>query len=325
MSRYLLRRLAYMLPVLLGVNLLTFVLFFMVNPPDDMARLHLGVHRVTQDAIDQWKKERGYDRPLFYNQTESGLERVTHTLFFEKSLRMFVLDFGRSEDGRDIVTEIRERAFPSLAVALPAFVLSLMASTVLALWLVFMRATPFDFAGVLACVALMSISSLFYVLFGQWLVAKIWQWVPVSGFLPGIDALRFLALPVAISVLASLGGQTRWYRALFLDEVQKEYVRAARARGLSEARVLWRHVLPNALIPILTGTVVVLPMLFMGSLIMESFFAIPGLGSYTIEALQAQDFAVVRAMVFLGTLLYLLGLLMTDVAYTLADPRVKLS
>jgi peptide/nickel transport system permease protein len=148
--------------------------------------------------------------------------------------------------------------------------------------------------------------------------------VPISGYDTGINAWKFLILPVIVGVIGGIGAGTRWYRTLFLEEVSKDYVRTARAKGLSERRVLFRHVLGNALIPILTGVVVVLPLLFMGSLITESFFGIPGLGSYTIDAINNQDFAIVRAMVFLGAVLYILGLLLTDISYTLVDPRVRL-
>ena len=133
------------------------------------------------------------------------------------------------------------------------------------------------------------------------------------------------SLPVIIGVIGGIGAGTRWYRTLFLEEINKDYIRTARAKGLPEVRLLFRHVLQNALVPILTGVVVVIPTLFMGSLIMESFFGIPGLGSYTIEAIQNQDFAIVRAMVFLGSVLYILGLLLTDISYTLVDPRIRLS
>ena len=147
----------------------------------------------------------------------------------------------------------------------------------------------------------------------------------VSGYDSGWSAIKFLILPVMISVVAGIGSGVRWYRSLFLEEVEKDYVRTARAKGLSETQVLFKHVLQNAMIPILTGVVVVLPLLFMGSLIMESFFSIPGLGSYTIDAINRQDFAIVRSMVFLGSVLYIAGLLLTDISYTLVDPRVRLS
>ncbi|HQZ01980.1 MAG TPA: ABC transporter permease [Thauera sp.] len=324
MLAYLVRRALYAIPILIGVNLLTFVLFFVVNSPDDMARMQIGVKRATPEAIERWKTERGYDKPMFVNAEASGSARFTETIFFDKSLRMFALEFGRADDGRDIGQEIHDRMGPSLAIALPTFVLSLMISISFALLLVFFRATYLDFAGVVLCVAMMSISSLFYIIGGQWLVSKLWALVPISGYATGLDAGRFLVLPVAISVIAGIGSSARWYRTIFLEEISKDYVRTARAKGLSELAVLFRHVLRNALIPILTGVVVVIPLLFMGSLLVESFFAIPGLGSYTIDAINAQDFAVVRAMVFVGSVLYIVGLILTDLSYTLVDPRVRL-
>ena len=324
MFAYIVRRLLYAPLILIGVNLLTFALFFVVNTPDDMARMQLGAKRVTPEAIERWKVERGYDKPLLFNAGAEGVDTLTRTIFFEKSLRMFVFDFGRADDGRDIASEIQSRMGPSLAIALPTFVLGLLVTVSFALLLVFFRASYLDFAGVVLCVAMMSISSLFYIIGGQWLVSKLWALVPISGYAPGLDAARFLVLPVLISVLAGIGSSARWYRTIFLEEISKDYVRTARAKGLSELAVLFRHVLRNALIPILTGVVVVIPLLFMGSLLVESFFAIPGLGSYTIDAINAQDFAVVRAMVFIGSVLYIIGLILTDISYTLVDPRVRL-
>ncbi len=324
MIPYLLRRILYAIPILIGVNLLTFALFFVVNTPDDMARMHLGMKRVTPQAISNWKAEHGYDAPLFYDARAQGINKITHTIFFEKSARMFVLDFGASEDGRDIWHEIKTRAGPSLAIAVPVFVIGLLVNITFALLMVFFRASYLDFWGVVLCVVLMSISGLFYIIAGQYLIAKLWHLVPISGFSGGIDGLRFILLPVVVSIVAGIGGGARWYRTIFLEEIGKDYVRTARAKGLSEWRVLFRHVLQNGMIPILTGAVVVLPLLFMGSLITESFFGIPGLGSYTIDAIQSQDFAIVRAMVFIGSALYIIGLLLTDISYTLADPRVRL-
>jgi peptide/nickel transport system permease protein len=171
----------------------------------------------------------------------------------------------------------------------------------------------------------MSISSLFYIIGGQFIIGKLLMLVPISGYDTGINAYKFLILPVLISVVSGIGAGARWYRTLFLEEIEQDYVRTARAKGLTETQVLFKHVLKNAMIPILTGVVVVLPLLFMGSLITESFFSIPGLGSYTIDAINSQDFAIVRAMVFLGSVLYIVGLLLTDISYTLVDPRVRLS
>jgi len=323
-GRFLLRKLLYGVAVLAGINLLTFVLFFQVNTPEDMARLQLGGKRVSAEAIAKWKAERGYDRPLYWNESREGSARLTDTVFFESSLRMFAFDFGRADSGRDIAGEITRRALPSLALAIPTFVVGLGLSITLALGLAFFRATYLDFWGSMLCVVLMSISSLFFIVAGQFLFARMMQLVPVSGFSAQADMWRFLLLPIGMAIVARLGAETRFNRSIFLEEIGKDYVRTARAKGLGETRVLFVHVLRNALIPILSASVAVIPLLFMGSLITESFFSIPGLGSYLIEAIGAQDFAIVRAMVFVGSVLYILGLILTDLSYALADPRIRL-
>jgi peptide/nickel transport system permease protein len=324
MINYILRRTGYAFLILIGVNLLTFALFFKVNTPDDIARMQLGTKRVTQDLIDKWKAERGYDKPLIYNDKARGLQRFTNTIYFEKSAEMFVFEFGKSDDGRDIAREIKDRAGPSLALAIPVFLVGLGVNIAFSLGLAFFRATYIDFWGVILCVMMMSISSLFFIIGGQYIVSKVWHLVPISGFQGGVAAWKFLILPSIIGVISGIGGGSRWYRTIFLEEINKDYVRTARAKGLSELVILFRHVLKNGMIPILTGAVVVIPTLFMGSLLSEAFFGIPGLGSYTIEAIQAQDFGVVRSMVFIGSALYIAGLLLTDISYTWADPRVRL-
>ena len=325
MFAYIVRRILYAFPILMGVNALTFALFFMVNTPDDMARMQLGTKHVTQVSIDAWKEARGYDKALLWeSDAESFTNKATETIFFEKSLSLFMFDFGQADDGRNIGQDIKTRMWPSLAIAVPTLVIGLMVNITFALLMVFFRASYIDLGGVILCVVIMSISSLFYIIGGQFLVGKLMQLVPISGYSDGFSAIKFVLLPVVIGVISGIGGGSRWYRTLFLEEASKDYVRTARAKGFSELQVLFKHVLKNAMIPILTGVVVVLPTLFMGSLIIESFFGIPGLGSYTIDAIQAQDFAIVRAMVFLGSVLYITGLVLTDLSYTLVDPRVSL-
>ncbi len=325
MFAYVVRRMLYAVPILIGVNLLTFALFFVVNSPDDMARMHLGMKRVTPEAIEKWKADHGYDRPLLYNAQAEGLGRVTDTIFFEKSVRLFAFQFGSSDGGRNIGQDIGQRMWPSLAIAVPVLLLGLLVYISFAMLLAFFRGTYLDVSGVVLSVVLMSISLLFYIIAGQYVFSKLFHLVPISGYQPGWLAWRFVILPVAIGVFAGLGSSSRWYRTIFLEEINKDYVRTARAKGLSEPGLLFGHVLKNALVPILTGVVVVLPTLFMGNLILESFFGIPGLGSYTIDAINSQDFAIVRAMVFLGSVLYILGLILTDISYTLVDPRIRLS
>ncbi|MDQ7090381.1 MAG: ABC transporter permease [Methylococcales bacterium] len=323
MINYIIRRFLYAFPLLLGVNILTFVLFFIVNSPDDVARMQLGKKHVTQQAVDNWKLQRGYDLPLLWNAKADN--PVTETIFYQKSVGLFRFDFGISDSGRNISHDIKQRMWPSLAVALPSLIVGLLINISVALLMVLFRNSYIEFSSLVLCVVLMSVSSLFYIIGGQFFVGKLLRLVPISGYDTGFNAIKFLILPVLIAVVSGVGSGGRWYRSLFLEEVEKDYVRTARAKGLTELQVLFKHVLRNALIPILTGVVVVLPLLFMGSLITESFFSIPGLGSYTIDAINRQDFAIVRSMVFLGSVLYILGLLMTDISYTFVDPRVRLS
>jgi peptide/nickel transport system permease protein len=325
MFAYIVRRIAYAIPILVGVNIITFALFFVVNKTDDMARMHLGMKHVQQADIDKWKKAHGYDKPLFYNSNPEEGGHFTETIFYEKSVRLFVFDFGNADDGRNIGHDISQRMWPSLAIAIPIFIIALLANITFALIIAFFRATYVDYMGVVLCVILMSISTLFYIIGGQFLISKLMHLVPISGFSADPDTLfKFLILPVIVGVVGGIGSGTRWYRTIFLEEIGKDYVRTARAKGLAERVVLFKHVLKNALVPILTGVVAVIPLLFMGSLILESFFGIPGLGSYTIDAIQSQDFAIVRSMVFLGSVLYIVGLILTDISYTIVDPRIRL-
>lgn len=322
MGSYIIRKILYAIPVLLGVNILTFILFFTVNSPDEIAQVHLGTKYVTQQQIQDWKQTHGYDAPLFYN---SKTHSITDTIFWQKTMRLFLFDFGIGDNGKSINQAIAQRYWPSLSIAIPALIMGLFVNIVVAMMMAFFRGGYLDTWGIIICVILMSISALFYIVGGQYLFARVLNWVPISGYEDGFSSFKFVILPVIISVVSGIGAGARWYRTFFLEELSKDYVRTARAKGVSELQILFKHVLRNSLIPILTGVVAVLPSLFMGSLLLESFFAIPGLGSYTIDAIRQQDFAVVRAMVFLGTALYIFGLILTDISYVIVDPRVKLT
>jgi peptide/nickel transport system permease protein len=327
MLNYIIRRIGYGVLILLGVNLATFFLFFTVNTPDDMARLNIGGKRITEEQISKWKAERGYNKPLYWNDAKTGQEKLTETIFWERSVSLFTLDFGRAdaESAGDISHQVKTRMVASLQLALPLFLLQVIASTVFALVLVFFRSSRIDFWGVVLCVLMLSISSLFYIIVGQFLFSRLFKLVPISGYSGGLDALKFLILPILLALLARLGGEARLYRAMFLEEIGRDYVRTARAKGLSEAVVLFRHVFRNALIPILTSAGAYLPYIFLGSLVFESFFGIPGLGAYVIDAITGQDFAIVRTMVFIGSLLYIVSFILIDIAYTWVDPRVRLN
>ena len=323
MSHYLLRRLFYAVLILIGVNLITFVLFFKVNTPDDMARMQLGAKRVTPAAITKWKADRGYDQPLVWNSERQGSEQLTQTIFFQKSVEMFRFEFGRADDGRDIAREISQRMWPSLALALPVFLIGMLVHISFALLMAFFRGSYLDVGGVVLCVAMMSVSGLFYIIGGQYLVAKVWSLVPISGYAPGMDALRFLWLPVLVGVIGGIGSGTRWYRTIFIEEVSKDYVRTARAKGLSRGQALRRHVLRNAMIPVLTVAGLQFGNLITGAIVVENVFVLPGLGRLVFQAIANRDLVVVRDVVlFLAASVITINLIV-DLLYLLIDPRLR--
>lgn len=322
---YIIRRILYVIPILLGVNLVVFLLFFLVNSPDDMARQALGDKTSTPEQVERWKAAHGYDLPRFVNLSAPGIGKMTQTIFFQKNLAMFWGEFGCSDMSlKPIGEDIRNRVGPSLALTLPIFLITLLVNVVIAMLAACRRGSPADVVCQFICVVMMSVSTLIVIIAGQYFLAKVLRLVPVSGFLTGPAMFRFLVLPIIIGVATGLGSGVRLYRTFFLEEINRDYVRTARAKGLGEIRVLFVHVLKNAMIPILTNLPVQLLMLIMGNLLLENFFSIPGLGGYTINAIANQDFAVVRAMVFLGSVLYLAGLLLSDICYTIVDPRIRL-
>ncbi len=356
MIAYIVRRCLYAIPILIGVNVIVFLLFFFVNSPDDMARAHLGQKRVTPEQIDQWKREHSLDLPYFYNagwrrigavvatKAESTAElltagegnyaltieappgqktgpprvgqartvriesdqperlflpaefaagtlslpatvptqqfafritpaqsaghapptlrltltveapaptqravltyqapiallsRFTDTVFFQRSLRMLFFQYGKSDDGKIISEEVFRRIGPSLTITVPAFLLALLINVFFAMIVAVYRGTYVDYWSIILCVLLMSISGLFYIIGGQALVAKTLRLVPISGFDYGSHALKFALLPVLISIVSGLGGSVRFYRTIFLEEISKDYVRTARAKGLPESK-----------------------------------------------------------------------------------------
>ncbi len=320
MLAYLVRRLAWGVVTVQGVLLFLFVLFFLLATPDDIARKAVG-EKAPQAVLDQWKQNHGYDKPRLWNPESPG-----DTMLVEHFRRMLTFDFGRSDaDDTPIARRIREGMGPSLAFTLPLFVLGLILGIGLSLIVAFFRDTYLDRAGTVLAVLAMSVSTLLYIIGVQFVLGKLLRWFPISGFDPSPDVIvRFLALPVIVGMVSGLGSDLRFYRTVFIEETSKDYVRTARAKGCGEGRIMSRHVLRNSMIPILTHVVVQIPFLFTGSLLLESFFGIPGLGSVTVDAINANDFATLRTMVYIGSLLFIVGQIATDVSYTLADPRVRL-
>ena len=318
MGAYIVRRQTFGIGVVLGVLFLLFVLFFTVTAPDDIARKALG-EKAPPEVIEQWKANHGYDRPLWPWQDWDD------NLLFDHYRRMLTFDFGLSDaDDSPILDRIRAGMGPSLSLTVPLLLLGLIAAIPLSLLVSFFRDTYIDRMGVFVCVLAMSVSALLYIIGAQFLFGKVLRWYPISGF--DVDPLllpRFLALPILVGLMSGIGGDVRFYRTVFLEESNRDFVRTARAKGASETRILTHHVLRNALIPIMTQVVLAIPFLFTGSILLEAFFGIPGLGSMTVDAIHANDFSTLRTMVYIGSLLFVLGQVATDLSYGLVDPRVR--
>jgi len=310
MLQYSIRRLLYIIPVLLGVCFIVFLLFNVVAT--DPAAQQLGKH-ATAESIAELRKELGLDRSYF-----------AQYLDIVKSA--FTFDFGRSWSSHQKISEIiMNKAGASLSLTLPAFIISMILGISLSLFVAFYRGRIIDHATMFVCIAMMSISYLVYIIIFQYMLAYHWSIFEVSGYESGFpNFIPFILLPVLISVITSLGPDIRFFRTLMLDEIYQDYVRTARAKGLSEKVILFKHVLRNAMVPIITYIVIQLPFLILGALLLESFFDIPGLGGELLRALNSSDFPVVKAFTILTAIAYMVFSLLTDILYALADPRIKL-
>lgn len=312
MGTYILRRLLHAVPVLLGVTLVTFLLFNVVC--GDPAVVLVGGKKVTAEKIEAERRRLGTDRPL-HEQYMSFLGEIAR------------FDFGTSwklQKDRPVLQMLGEGVMPSLALALPAFLLSLAIALSLALFCAYYRGSVADVSTVIVTVAMMSVPALSYIVFGQYWLAHQWHMFPVFGFQPGLAGLASLGLPILIWVLLSLGSEIRFYRSVMLEEMRKDYVRTAAAKGLGTSRILFKHVLKNGMIPVITRVIVTIPFLMLGSLLLERFFGIPGLGSITVDAVFQGDLPVIKAVVVLSALLLVVFNLLTDICYALVDPRVRL-
>jgi len=311
MITYIIRRLLYTIPIVFGVLLLTFILFVVVG--GDTSAEEAG-KAAGKETIEEIRKERGYDKPLFLSWDSQFISHFKNTLVF---------DFGRARDHELIIDKIKRGAGPSLSLTIPMFLGTLIVSVSLALVVAFLRGTVIDILVVLLCVVGMSVPFLSFILFGQYFLAFKWGLFPVF-FSPDLAMVQYLALPVLIGIAAGLGGNLRFYRTVMLDEMCSDYVRTAFAKGLNARRVLFKHVLKNAMIPIITRVVLAIPFLFLGSLLLERFFGIPGLGYLMIEAIGARDRYVIMAMTYIGALLFVVFNLITDICYCFVDPRISL-
>jgi peptide/nickel transport system permease protein len=306
---YVVRRLLYAVPILLGITLITFLLFHVVG--GDPAVVKAGKHG-SEERLAEIRRELGTDRPLVEQYGDFLRQTVT-------------LDFGRSwTTRRPVSAMILEGLGPSLSLAVPAFAVETLLALALALFCAFYRGSFIDRAIVVLAVAGISFPSLAYIIFGQYFLAYEWSLFPIFGWEPPPAGIAFLVLPGIIWVLLNVGSEVRFYRAVMLEEIQQDYVRTAAAKGLPASRILFRHVLKNSMIQVITRVVITIPFLILGSLLLEMFFGIPGLGSMTVDAINMSDFPVVKAFVVIGSVLYILFSIVTDVLYAVVDPRVRL-
>ncbi|MEK6706419.1 MAG: ABC transporter permease [Candidatus Poribacteria bacterium] len=310
MFEYIVRKLLQTIPTIFGVALIIFILFNLVG--GDPTYQMLGKH-ANQKQIQELRHEYGFDQPKYIQ-------------FVQYLKQIVTFDFGRSYATKQPIGKMILRGIgPSLTLAIPAFLLTTFLSVIIGLFVSYFRGTFTDKSVVVACVFGMSLPMLAYILFGQYFLAYKLGWFPISGFeVTFPERFEYVMLPILIWVSVSVGYDVRFYRTAILEEVGQDYVRTARAKGLSEPRVFMKHVLKNSMVPILTNLVIEIPMLILGSFLLESFFGIPGLGSITIDAIHNSDFPIIKAMTTLQALLFIFGNLATDILYTVVDPRVRL-
>lgn len=311
MTAYIIRRLLYTIPIVTGVLLLTFGLF---NVAGGDFSMEIAGKNADAETIAEIRHEYGLDKPLLLSLDSQFIDHFKKAITF---------DFGRARDREQVIDKIKRGIGPSLALTIPMFFGVLLASVSLALMVAFVRGTIWDVTAVFICVVGMSLPYLSFILFGQYFMAHKWGWFPVY-YSPGESIFRYVALPVLIGIIAGLGSNLRFYRTIMLDEMRSDYVRTAFAKGLTTRKVLFKHVLKNAMIPIITRVVLAIPFLFLGSLLQERFFGIPGIGYLMVEAVSSRDYPVINAMTYISAVLFVIFNLLTDICYSFVDPRVSL-
>jgi peptide/nickel transport system permease protein len=309
MTAYVIRRLWQMIPTILGVILLIFFLFNWVG--GDPAQVLAGKIS-NKEQIENIRRQLGVDQPFWY-QLWVFIQQV------------FTFDFGRSWSTNEEVSRILlTRVGPTLTIMIPVVMIETTLAVLFAIMVAYVRGTLTDRAIMITCTVAMSISFLVYIIFFQWLFGFILGWFPVQGWSESFwkNLTNYAPLPIMLAVFVSLAPSLRLYRSFFLDEINQDYVRTARAKGVPEKKVMLKHVLRNAMIPILTNIGISLPGVFVGSFLLEVFFSIPGLGREIITAVNRSDFPVIKAVtVYLAVITMIINLLV-DVLYKFVDPRV---
>ncbi len=313
MINYLIRRLLHLVPIILGVALVFFLIFNVIGGQEKFLYNILPKKSRTVEQIDFYKHKYGLDRPMVVQYLDLVKQMVT-------------FDFGRSEVRKIPVKTLLMRHVPNSAkLTFPAFFFEISISLILASLCAFYRGSKFDRLITVLSVLGMSISMLVLILLGQQILAYKWGLFPISGWVKGIGAIKYLILPWILWVLVSVGYDVRFFRTALLEESHKDYVRTAKAKGLSDKSIMFKHILRNALIPILTYVVIQIPFLLMGSILLERFFSIPGIGDLMVNAIFNYDLPVLKATIMFFTLFFVGFTLITDVLYALVDPRIRLS
>jgi peptide/nickel transport system permease protein len=311
MSAYVIRRLWQMLPTMAGVILLVFFLFNWVG--GDPAYVLAGLFS-SQEQIASIRKELGLDEPI-----------LTQLFIFVKQVMLF--DFGTSWTTGEKVSQIFATRLPaSLTVVGPLLVIETIVAVVIAIAVSWVRGSLIDRSVMIVCTMGMSISILVFIIVGQYLLAYRLNWFPVQGWGDSLTSnlLVYAPLPILLGLVVSIAPNTRLFRSFILDEIDQDYVRTARAKGMNEARVMFIHVLRNAMIPVITFVISNVPGLLLGAFLLERFFGIPGVGREIILAVERSDFPVIKAVTVYVALATMLFNLLGDLLYRLADPRIQL-
>ncbi|MGB8855325.1 MAG: ABC transporter permease [Burkholderiales bacterium] len=309
MTAYIIRRLLQLIPTLLGVILLIFFLFNWVG--GDPAQILAG--KISNaEQIANIRKQLGVDRP-FYEQLWIFIKQV------------FTFDFGRSWSTNEEISKlVMTRIGPTLTIIIPLLILETVLAVAFAMAVAYVRGSITDRAIMIICTVAMSISFLVYIIAGQYIFGFKLGWFPVQGWSDSVwkNLVTYAPLPVFLALLVGLAPTLRLYRTFFLDEISQDYVRTGRAKGLSEKTIMFKHVLRNAMIPILTYVAYLLPGLLIESFLLEKFFSIPGLGREVITAVERSDFPVIKAITIYVSIFTMLLTLFVDVLYKWVDPRV---
>lgn len=321
MWAYIVRKLLLTIPTVLGIVLITFCLFSFLSK--DPALMYAGKIK-SANQLQAIRHEMGLDKPRWLNVHAAREQGIGH-LFDSQFFDILTLRFPRSMRYQESVWTLFARKAPvSLSIQLPVFIIELGIQLVLALFVASRRGSGLDYGITFLSVLGMSIPALSIYMGAQWFFGASLKWFPVAGWDTGFYALHFMALPILVSVLGGIGGGTRFYRTIVLEEINAEYVRTARAKGVSRPDLLLTHVLRNVMIPVVTNTIVALPFLFMGALLLERLFQIPGFGGLMVDSIFNQDRPVVMAITYVTSLVYLVALMLTDICYAIVDPTVTL-